>query len=194
MGPAHDHETPTTGRRAAPPPGRLTRYAVPLAVLRATAMIMQQYGREQRECYVWWGGFVSDSGVGQILSCLHPDGPSHYGRVHVPRSALFELGLSLRKLDQILLIELHTHPPGAGPQNEVDANNAASTREGFVSIVVPDFGLPRFDSLDACHVHEYLGRRTWRTLDRPEIVARFELREMEVSQPFLQVRGGPSRV
>ena len=44
------------GCRRIPVPERITTVHVPLAVLEATSRIMREFGRERRECYVWWGG------------------------------------------------------------------------------------------------------------------------------------------
>ena len=72
-------------------------------------------------------------------------------------------------LDQILLVELHTHPPGAGGQNDVDAANSAMFYKGFKAIVVPDFGLPKFYDLRCCHVYSYSGNGHWHEMDINEI-------------------------
>ena len=49
--------------------------------------------------------------------------------------------------DQVLIAELHSHPPGAGGQNAVDAANGATTYPGFLTIVVPNFANPLFYDL-----------------------------------------------
>ena len=113
-----------------------------MALLEATSRAMQRYGWEQREYYVWWGGYFTADGDGQVVTALCPEAETTFGRIHLSNSQLAVLHTQLRDLDQVLLVELHTHPPGAGGQNEVDAAHPASTHIGFITIVVPDFAFP----------------------------------------------------
>src|SRR6266487_3714664 len=134
--------SPATGRRRRGIPDRINRYFVPLAVLRATDGVMRQLGRENRECYVWWGGYFTANGDAQIVTALWPDVDTDFGCVHLHTPQLVALHERLRALDQVLLVELHTHPPGAGGQNDVDAANAGATYRGFITVVVPAFASP----------------------------------------------------
>ena len=105
---------------------------------------MQRYGREHREYYVWWGGYFTADGDGQVVTALCPEVETTFGSIHLSNRQLAVLHTQLRDLDQVLLVELHTHPLGAGGQNEVDAAHPASTHTGFITIVVPNFAFPRF--------------------------------------------------
>jgi hypothetical protein len=113
---------------------------------------MWRFGREDRECYVWWGGYFTSDGDAQVLTAVYPEIPTTRGRVHLGLDALTMLHRELRVLDQVLLVELHSHPPGAGGQNEVDAAHPAATYAGFISIVVPDFADPSFHDLRRTYV------------------------------------------
>lgn len=171
------YESPTGTRRRRSIPDNVRRYFVPLSVMEATDRLMRKFGLEERECYVWWGGYFTSEGEGQVLTALCPDIPSSYGRIHLRTPELIALHNRLREIDQVLLAELHTHPPGAGGQNEVDASYPAATYPGFISIVVPDFAVPRFYDLRESYVYEYQGSGSWRELGRDEIVARFVIEE-----------------
>lgn len=138
---------------------------------------MQKLGHEGRECYVWWGGYFTSQGDAQVVTGLWPKVPSSFGRVELPATVLAALQSRLRTLDQVLLVELHTHPPGAGGQNETDAENAAATYVGFISIVAPDFAFPALHDLRDCYVYEYVAKHRWRTLDVSEIEERFLVEE-----------------
>lgn len=142
-------------------------------MIEATDRVMRRYGREQRECYVWWTGYFTSGGYGQVLTAICPEVRSSYGRIHLGRRDLTALHSALRSLDQVLLVELHTHPPGAGGQNDTDAENAASTHQGFISIVVPNFAEPHLYDLRQTWVYEYAGQGNWRQLTREEIEQRF---------------------
>lgn len=171
------YDSSPAGRRVRPVPDRINRYYVPLAVLEATDRVMRRFGLERRECYVWWGGYFTADGDAQVLTAICPEVPTTFGRVHLGLGELTLLHAELRALDQVLLVELHTHPPGAGGQNEVDAAHAAATYAGFISIVVPDFAEPRFHDLRRTYVYEYLIGGRWRQLDAEEIQARFVVEE-----------------
>lgn len=168
-------------RRRQPIPDKIARLYLPLSVLEATDRIMRRFGKENRECYVWWGGYFTPDGRGQILTALCPDMRTTHGRIHLDNHDLTELHMRLRALDQVLLVELHTHPPGAGGQNEVDAAHPASTHHGFISIVVPDFASPHLYDLRKVWVYEYVGLGRWRHLSPPQIQERFVIEEPSVT-------------
>ena len=147
---------------------------MPLSVMKETHSVMRRFGRENRECYVWWGGYYAD-GYGQVVTAIWPEVQTEFGRIHLTNRQLGVLNGQLRTLDQILLAELHTHPPRANGQNEVDAANPAVTYPGFISIVVPDFALPNLWDLRNTYVYEYIQNNQWRELLRDEIEEKFVL-------------------
>lgn len=153
---------------------------VPLSVMRETSLIMGDFAAEQRECYVWWGGYCCPVGLAHVTTAYCPAIRTAYGEVHLHRQALHALHQALRKRDQILVAELHTHPPLAGGQNEVDAANAAAPFPGFITIVVPAFGLPLVHDLRRCHVYRYLMESKWTELAAEEIEQTFTIEEQFV--------------
>ena len=155
-------------RRTQIVPQQICRWFVSESVLRATETMMQRFADEERECYVWWSGSFDCHGNAQILTALGAEIPTSFGRVELIHNSLLKLHENLRALDQVLLVELHTHPPGAGGQNSVDAAHPAATYRGFISIVVPNFcrnGL----KLEESHVYEYMARNEWRQLRTSEV-------------------------
>ena len=175
------YPSPAGGRRRRRIPQPITRFHIPLAVVEATSLAMQRYGRQRREYYVWWGGYFTSDGDGQVVTTYCPNVETTSGSIHLSNRQLVLLHTQLRDLDQVLLVELHTHPPGAGGQNEVDAAHPASTHTGFITIVVPDFALPRFYDVRDAYVYEYQGTGQWRELDRTEIADRFIIEETAIS-------------
>jgi hypothetical protein len=137
---------------------------------------MRRFADEERECYVWWGGYFTDEG-GQVVTAICPEIKTQFGHIRLGTKELMALHSELRRLDQILLVELHSHPPGGGGQNEVDAAHPAATYPGFITVVVPDFGLPRFYDFSESHVYEYVRANRWRQLMQPEIRDRFVIEE-----------------
>lgn len=106
-----------------------------------------------------------------------PDVPTDYGRIHLSRKQFQGMHAAMRERDQVLVAELHTHPPGAGGQNDVDAAHAAAPYPGFHTIVVPDFAAPFFHDLRRCHVYEYLKENEWSELDPAAIAEKFVIEE-----------------
>jgi hypothetical protein len=153
---------------------------VPLPVLDATSRVMRRFGEERRECYVWWGGSFNSAGDAQVATMYCPDIPTDFGRIELDRHDLAALHAELRARDQVLLVELHTHPPGAGGQNEVDAAHPAATYAGFLTIVVPDFAYPYLHDLRRCYVYAYTGQGQWNELAPADIEAKFTVEEHSV--------------
>ena len=164
-------------RRKTPVPDEIGRIHVPLGVLEQTSRIMRAFGKEDRECYLWWGGYFTGASHAQVVTAYCPDVPTDFGRVSLNRKQLHSMHKALRDRDQVLLVELHTHPPGAGGQNEVDAENAAAPYPGFITIVVPDFAAPYLHDIRRCHVYQYLEANRWEELDHDRIGEKFVIEE-----------------
>lgn len=161
------------------------RYYLPKNVIKDTDSIFKKFGKRNAEGYAWWAGYIINENEAQICTAIYPYVETQYGRVHLDRKLLSTMYKKLIELDQILLVELHTHPPGAGGQNDVDAANAAVYYKGFKSIVVPNFGLPKFYSLLNCHVYDYQKNGAWRRMNRSEISSRFIVDETLVEVKIL---------
>lgn len=169
------------GRRRCAPPDTIRRVCVPQPVVKATSDVMGRIGREQRECYVWWGGWFSSNGLAQVATAYFPTVQTAFGRVAFGTEDFYRLHEQLRRRDQVLIAELHTHPPGAGGQNEVDAAHAAAPYPGFITVVVPDFAHPHFHDLRDCYVYEYIAANKWNQLSPDEIQAKFVIEETFVT-------------
>lgn len=183
FGPKSAALEPSGRRRQQGVPEYIRKFFIPTAILEATSRIMGRFGYEKRECYVWWGGYFNSDGVAHVLTAYSPIINTSYGRVHLQNQDLVAMHQELRNRDQLLIAELHTHPPGAGGQNEVDAAHPAAPYPGFISIVVPNFAHPRFDDLTEAFVYEYIKENRWRTLDSSEIRKRFVIEDS-----FVEVR------
>ena len=142
--------------------------------MQATDAFIRGYEVERS---VWWGGYFSTEGDAQVVTALGAETRTSYGKVHLTAPQLQALQSKLRALDQILIAELHTHPPGAGGQNCVDAAHPAAIYPGFITIVVPDFAQPCFHDLSACHVYEYISNLRWRQLNAAAIREYFIVEE-----------------
>ena len=170
-------------RRQQPIPRPIRRIYLPRSVLKATEALMQRFGREERECYAWWGGYFTAAHEGQVLTAFVPDIPTDYGRIELGLPEIGRLHEELRARDQVLLVELHTHPPDAGGQNGIDAAHPAATYPGFISIIVPDFAIHGLE-LASAWVYEYQTRLRWTELSPREIANRFIVEDtLELIRP-----------
>lgn len=176
------HPISPQSRRQRQRPASINRYYLTGDVITATEKLMRRYGKEERECYVWWGGYCTSDGDAQIVSAILPEVTTQFGRVHLSSAQLSKLHAKLRELDQILLVELHTHPGGSG-QNEVDAAHPAAIYPGFVTVVVPDFCKSGIGELSA-HFYQYQNNKCWNALSRQEINDRFIIEPSFVSVPL----------
>jgi hypothetical protein len=178
------YESKKGGRRKRIPTEPPGRYYVPLSVIEATDQIFQKFGSRYAEGYAWWTGYINNAFEAQICTVFYPCVDTQYGCVYLDRNLLSAMHKKLIELDQILLVELHTHPPGAGGQNAVDAANAACYYKGFKTVVVPDFGLPKFYDLRKCHVYTYKGNGSWHEMNEKEISQEFKIDETCVEVKF----------
>lgn len=153
------------------------KYYIPLKIIQATDVYMRNHRRFNAECFVFWGGYLINANEAQIVTLYYPKSISSYGRVYLSTKDITLLNQALRERDQLLLVELHTHPPGASlgteGQNSVDASNALCYHQGFISIIVPNFGYPYFYDLRNYHIFEYKSKCEWKQLNFQEIEERF---------------------
>jgi hypothetical protein len=76
------YPSPVGGRRRRAIPDTIQRYYIPISVLQATDRVMRRFGKEKRECYVWWGGYFTGEGDGQVLTAIWPETRTDFGRIH----------------------------------------------------------------------------------------------------------------
>lgn len=171
------YASPLGGRRKRVPSKAIKRYYIPLSVVEATNKLFRKFGALHTEGYAWWAGYINYDDEAQVCTTFYPNITTLPGRVYLDRAILSAMHSRLIGSDQILLVELHTHPPGAGGQNHVDANNAACFYPGFMTIVVPDFAAPKFYDLRDSYVYTYERDGFWRELEREEIAHRFIIEE-----------------
>lgn len=165
--------SPKGERRKFIPDKSIKKYYLPFSVLKSTNDVFKTYAKRKAEAYAWWAGYIFNGDTAQICTVLYPNIKTSHGHIHLDRNILGSMHRRLIDLDQILLIELHTHPPGAGGQNDVDAANSTLFYKGYKAIVVPDFGLPNFYDLRRCHIYSYVGNSRWHKMEIHEIANSF---------------------
>lgn len=172
---ARPYVSPGNGRRTRGISGPIEKFYVPTAVLRETQTFIEKHGAEGTEAYVFWAGAIAD-GEAYVTTCVYPTANARHGGVEVPLQKMTEINLELRDRDQLVLAQVHSHP-GVARHSPVDEEKAVSFHEGFVSIVVPDFGeTPVYDLRD-CGVYVYTVNDGWQLLDDGETEDRFVIEE-----------------
>lgn len=169
------YDSPGNGRRERGIPDRIEKFYVPTAVLGETQEFIERHGAEATEAYVFWAGAVAD-GEAYVTTCVYPTANARHGGVKVPLQKMTEINLELRDRDQLVLAQVHSHP-GVARHSPVDEEKAVSFHEGFVSIVVPDFGETPVHDLRDCGVYVYTADDGWRLLKDDEIEDRFAIED-----------------
>ena len=176
--PSRAYKSPAQGRRKRRVPDNIEKYYVPTAVLRETQQYIEEHGNREHECYVFWAGAIAGDEA-YVSTCVYPQVESRHGGVKVPLEKMTEINLELRDRDQILLAQVHSHP-GRARHSPVDEEKAVSFHEGFVSIVIPDFGATPVYDLRDCGVYTYTQSSGWQLLDDDEVVDRFAIEDTVV--------------
>lgn len=176
--PDRSYSSPSQGRRKRRIPDMIETYYVPTAVLWKTQQYIEEHGDRGHEAYVFWTGAVADDEA-YVMSCVYPTENARHGGVKVPLEKMTEINRELYNRDQLILAQVHSHP-GVARHSGVDEEKAVSFHEGFVSIVVPDFGeTPVYDLRD-CGVYVYTQGEQWRLLDEDEVVDRFVIEDTSI--------------
>ncbi|MBP2252571.1 proteasome lid subunit RPN8/RPN11 [Halarchaeum solikamskense] len=147
-------------------------------MLQETQRYVEEHGNRDHECYVFWAGAIAGDEA-YVSTCVYPRVESRHGGVKVPLEKMTEINQELRARDQILLAQVHSHP-GRARHSPVDEEKAVSFHEGFVSIVIPDFGATPVYDLRDCGVYTYTRDSGWQLLDDDGVVDRFVIEDTVV--------------
>lgn len=114
------------------------RYQVPAAMLQETFAILRKCGRGRSECQALW---LSEwAHLERISAVVHPRHSSHGGGFQVVSSWINDLWLDLSRTGRGIRVQIHTHP-GEAFHSAIDDAYPIIHEIGFLSLVIPDFGL-----------------------------------------------------
>jgi hypothetical protein len=161
-------------------PPQITTYSVLLPILEQTHQYFRGEGRRRFEGYLCWSGKIKRDGSAVVLSCAFPppsgsERDEFYARLDVTATSF--IAEQIRSKREFLLAQLHTHP-GKAFHSVVDDLHSISQRNGFLSIVVPRFGLRKFytrHTLSGCSVNEHQGSGVWREWHPAEVRKRIKV-------------------
>jgi proteasome lid subunit RPN8/RPN11 len=133
---------------------RLTR-----DVVCRTFRILQDCGRGECECAVYWAGPTEEDLVDRIEHPIHKRSAFGY---EIQDNWLTELWKRLAESRRSVKIQLHTHP-GEAFHSSTDDRWPIVSQAGFLSIVIPNFATGE-PSLDNAWIGRLEADGTWRHL------------------------------
>lgn len=140
-------------RRRVDHPGAGARVHVPSGIWRQTLRLLREYAPHSSERMVLWSGVVGAAGELLVRTIVVPDHDPQGWRVDIDGELWRGLLHAMRRQDQMLLAQVHSHPNEAF-HSEGDEAWPAEHTDGFLSLVVPRFGEDVGD-LGECAVFEY---------------------------------------
>lgn len=133
---------------------------VPKGILEQTFAHFRACGRGRAECVTWWVGSRAD--VGAVAEVVHPLHTASAGGYDIDGPWQNEFWLRLAKDGLELRAQIHTHP-GSAFHSSRDDSMAAVQTAGFLSLVIPEFGLGQA-SLNGAHLAERAPDGKWQAV------------------------------
>jgi hypothetical protein len=155
-------------------PETVSRYLVPRAIILATVETLRSESAGVRESVALWQGRVLSETLAEVTKLQVPrqiTGPLHF---NVPLDERLRLVREVSKENELILVQLHTHPRQAF-HSDVDDRLAITKHTGAISIVVADFGLRWNGDLLQTSVNRNLGGGRWIELPPSEVGELFEI-------------------
>lgn len=134
-------------------------------LLRETFEVFARCGNGQRECVVYWLAAVGADEVVEVLHPTHTASPYHYEVEGMWLSGFFA---HLRATNRTAVAQVHTHG-GRAFHSKTDDQFPLVPARGFVSLVVPAFGLGS-PGLDDAFV-AILDTHGWVSVDPADAIA-----------------------
>lgn len=138
---------------------------VPRHILEQTQKAFVEYWKKNQEAVAYWFGKENEhEKIDIVLSIAIPKAFHSGGNYDVPAEQAAKVGRTLSSQGLVCLAQIHTHPGDSGIHSWYDDANAISTRNGFLSLVMPYGGNIGVYNLNNITVHECWGGE-WAILD-----------------------------
>lgn len=138
---------------------------VPRYITEQTQKTFQEYWKRKQEAVAYWFGKENDHDkIDIVLSLVIPKALHSGGNFEVPAEQSAKVGKTLSSQELICLVQIHTHPGDSGIHSWYDDENTISKRNGFLSLVMPQFGNIGVYDLSNITVHECWNNK-WQILD-----------------------------
>lgn len=151
-------------------PSFISQYKITNDVIQETIMIMRKEGNHNKEGLVFWSGHIEDN-IAIIKTVISPKIKSTMFSAQLNDDGLAYIRGILKNNNEFLFAQVHSHPGSAFHSIE-DETESISYKTGFISIVIPNFGMHMKD-LSKCSIFEHIGDSLWIELDKDTIKSKF---------------------
>lgn len=134
------------------------RYRISAALFEKTFEHFRQCGRGRRECQVLWTSSWDDPE--NISEAVHPLHLANGGGFQLSSDWINQFWCDLARTNCGIHVQIHTHPREAF-HSYIDDQFPTIHTAGFLSLVIPDFGLGAI-GLDHAYLTEIDERGNWR--------------------------------
>ena len=169
-------------------------------ILEKSAKYLQKLGERGHESLLFWAGIEIGSS-GFVTTCIYPPRvsvpsisfhpfppihPLHSQTLSLPVPSTYmsledgaRMISEMRKRGLYLIAQIHSHP-GSAFHSAIDDTHAFALYEGFLSIVVPNFGKEGMDPLSKCAIYRCEADGKFRRLTEEEINDTFVVLDDEI--------------
>lgn len=120
-----------------------------------THELFQKYFRKKEEAVVYWYGKESiKENQDHVMCAVSPKAKHSFGNYFVSSEEATKMGKEMIKKGFVCLAQFHTHPGKNTEHSDYDDEHAISTRNGFLSLIAPEYGKYQPQSIQQISVHE----------------------------------------
>lgn len=110
-------------------------------ILKRTEDIFAKYHARRLEAVAYWHGIEGGvDGHDAAMSVVVPKARHSAGNFEVSVEETTKMGRLMTDMSLVCLAQIHTHPDKIIYQSWYDEQNALSNRDGFLSLIVPEYG------------------------------------------------------
>ena len=144
-------------------------------IIRQSYEAFRDYCRRDLESVVYWYGLETpDVNKDIVMAVAIPDAQRHHRRYEISEEQASAMGKAMIKASLVCLAQFHTHPLNNTHHSLYDDQNSLSCRDGFLSLVAPNYGCRQDPELKDVSVHEAHNAR-WYRLTRPAVQKRIHI-------------------
>lgn len=129
-------------------------------------------GQSHEGVAYWAGRRLGPDAV--VTTCIAPAAETTFGSFATSSSTNAKVVMFLAREGLELLGQVHSHPGRFVDHSDGDNERALMPYEGFLSIVVPNYGQGGMQPLTHCGIHLFEGG-AFRRLKSPEVESRFRI-------------------
>ena len=131
-----------------------------------THELFQEYFRKKEEAVVYWYGKESIKEKQDHVVCvISPKAKHSFGNYFVSSEEATKMGKKMISKGLVCLAQFHTHPSKNTEHSDYDDEHAISDRNGFLSLIAPEYGQYSPKSIQQISVHE-AWKGDWFILDK----------------------------